>query len=73
MRRRTGEAAMCRHVHVRLSEADERAVRKIYGVMVPVFASIALMLLATVALMQPPRQGEVLTAEAARTPATAQR
>jgi hypothetical protein len=56
---------MCRHVHVRLTPSDENAVRKMYGVMVPVFASIVLLLFGAITLKLPPRAGEALTAEAA--------
>jgi len=64
---------MCRHVHVQLSPSDEKAVRKMYGIMVPVFASVVLMLVAAIAFTQPLRTGEVLTADTAQAPVTAAR
>ena len=57
---------MCHHVHVRLTDNDERAVRKMYGIMVPIYASVALVLLAAIALTQPLHgRGKILTADAA--------
>jgi hypothetical protein len=57
---------MCHHVHVKLTPAEEKAVRKMYGIMVPVFASVILVLVAAIAFTQPPRGSDkLLTADAA--------
>jgi len=64
---------MCHHVHVKLTAPETKAVRKMYGIMVPVFASIVLLLLAAITLTQPPRAGDVLMAEATSAPVTAGR
>ena len=37
---------MCRHVHVTLSAEEKKGVRKLAGIMIPVYASIALAVIA---------------------------
>jgi hypothetical protein len=64
---------MCHHVLVKLTPSDEQAVRKMYGIMVPVFASIVLLVVAVIAVSHQPRSGEVLTAAAAKAPIAARR
>ncbi len=41
---------MCRAVHVRLTSSDQKAIAKWTGVMIPVYASIGLFVLVTLAL-----------------------
>jgi hypothetical protein len=64
---------MCHHVHVQanLTPAEKRAARKMYGVMIPVYASIALMMLAALAATHQPQRGATMTAEAAGSPVSA--
>jgi hypothetical protein len=52
---REQEVAMCRSVHVRLSQAETEQVRSLKGVLIPIYASVALALLAVVALTAAPR------------------
>ena len=59
---------MCHHVHVTLSAEDRKDVKKLAGVMIPVYASILLAAIAVVAVNGSPRQGEQVAASAA--PAT---
>jgi hypothetical protein len=55
---------MCRAVPVKLSEEEERQVAKWRGVLTPVYASLAFLLLAAVLFGSLPRGGEMMaTAE----------
>ncbi len=57
---------MCHHVHVTLSAEDRQAVKKLSGIMLPVYASIALAAIAVVAVgSAPPRQGEMIATASA--------
>jgi hypothetical protein len=56
------EAPMCRHVHVTLSAEDKKDVKKLSGIMIPVYASIVLAVVAVVAVTGTPRHGEVIAA-----------
>ena len=51
---------MCRAVHVNLSAEDEKAVRKIYGVLIPAVASVALVLFAAAMFAPQSKQGELV-------------
>ncbi len=53
---------MCHHVHVHvtLSAEDKKDVKKLSGIMIPVYASIVLAVVAVVALGSAPRQGELI-------------
>jgi hypothetical protein len=56
---------MCRAVHVKLSEEEEKQVAKWRGVVTPVYASIAILLLGVVLSGALPRSGVMIaTAEA---------
>jgi hypothetical protein len=46
---------MCRSVHVRLSQAETEQVRSLKGVLIPIYASVALALLAVVAFTAAPQ------------------
>jgi hypothetical protein len=59
---------MCQHVHVTLSAEDKKDVRKLAGVMIPVYASIMLAAIAVVAVASAPPKGDLVAAIA--TPAT---
>jgi hypothetical protein len=54
------EALMCHHVHVTLSAEDKKDVKKLSGIMIPVYASIVLAIIAVVAVTGAPRQGELI-------------
>jgi hypothetical protein len=56
---------MCHHVHVTLSFEDKKEVKKLWGVMIPVYASIVLAVIAVVAVTGTPRQGELIAASSA--------
>jgi hypothetical protein len=51
---------MCHHVHVTLSAEDRKDVRKLSGIMIPIYASIVLAVIAVVAVSSAPRQGEMI-------------
>ena len=56
---------MCHHVHVTLSAEEKAAVRKLSGIMIPVYASILLAMIAVVAVGGGSRQGEMIAASSA--------
>lgn len=56
---------MCHHVHVALSAEDKAAVKKLSGMMIPVYASIVLAVIAIVAVSGTPRQGELIATTSA--------
>lgn len=58
---------MCHHVyvHARLSVEEKKAVKKLSGIMIPVYASIVLAAIAVVALTGTPRQGEIVASSSA--------
>ncbi len=49
---------MCYRVHVMLSAEDKQDVKKLSGIMIPVYASIMLALIAVVAVSGSSQQGE---------------
>jgi len=51
---------MCHAVRVKLSPAEAKEVRRLHGMMVPVYASLALLALAAVTLSSAPRSGETV-------------
>jgi hypothetical protein len=51
---------MCRFSHVRLTPEEKKEVRKLSGVMIPIYASVALVLFAVVMLSHLPRSGEAI-------------
>ena len=55
---------MCHHVHVSLSAEDKAAAKKVAGMMIPVYASILLAVVALLTLTAGPRQGEVVASAA---------
>ena len=55
---------MCHHVHVTLSAEDKKDVKKLAGVMIPVYASILLALVAVVAVNGGSRQNELVASTA---------
>jgi len=59
---------MCHNVHVTLSAEEKKDVRKLCGIMIPVYASIMLALFAVVAVTGGPPRGELIASTAA--PAT---
>jgi heme/copper-type cytochrome/quinol oxidase subunit 4 len=56
---------MCHHVHVTLSAEERKEARKLAGVMIPVYASIVLAVIAVVAVSGGSRQGEFVAARVA--------
>lgn len=57
---------MCHHVHVTLSAEDKAVAKKITGVMIPVFASILLAIVAAVAVTATaPRSHELMASASA--------
>jgi hypothetical protein len=61
---------MCHHVYVRLSAEEKKEAQKFSGVLIPVYASIVLAVIAVVALTGAPRPGEQI---ASTTPPLARR
>ena len=51
---------MCHRVHVMLSAEDKQDVKKLSGIMIPVYASIVLALIAVVAVSGSSPQGELV-------------
>lgn len=51
---------MCHAVRVKLSPAEKKDVRKLSGVLIPIYASIALVLLAVIAITHVPRSDEAV-------------
>lgn len=49
---------MCHAVRIRLSAEEKKDVRKLSGVLIPIYASVVLVLLAAVAVTQVPRSHE---------------
>jgi hypothetical protein len=56
---------MCHHVHVTLSAEDKAAAKKLTGVMVPVYASILLAVVALLTLTAGPGPGELVASASA--------
>ncbi len=57
---------MCYRVHVVLSAEDKQEIKKLSGIMIPIYASIMLALIAVVAVTGSSRQGELVASNAAR-------
>jgi hypothetical protein len=55
---------MCHHVHVTLSTEDKKEAKKLAGVLLPVYASIVLAVIALVVVTGVPRQGELIASSA---------
>ncbi|HYC15904.1 MAG TPA: hypothetical protein VEC94_01745 [Pseudolabrys sp.] len=53
------------HIHVMLSAEDKKDVKKLAGVMIPVYATVMLALVAFVAVAGGTRQGELVATTAA--------
>jgi hypothetical protein len=56
---------MCHHIHITLSAEDRKDVKTLTGIMIPVYASILLAVVAVVAIGGSPRQGEMIAASSA--------
>jgi len=56
---------MCHHVHVTLSAEDRQHVKKLSGIMLPLYASIVLAVIAVVAVSSGSRQDELVAASSA--------
>ena len=52
------------HIHVMLSAEDKKDVKKVAGIMIPVYASAMLALIAFVAVAGGSRQGELVASTA---------
>ena len=55
---------MCHHGHIKLSEEDKEHVKKLSGIMIPVYATAMLALIAFVAVSGGPRQGDLVASTA---------
>ena len=53
---------MCRAVHVRLSPSERKEVARWSGIMLPVYASIAAVILVALIATNRPRTGEMIAA-----------
>ena len=56
---------MCGHVYVRLSADERKQVKSFAGIMIPVYASILLAIVAVAAIGSAPRPGEMIAASSA--------
>lgn len=57
---------MChRHIHVTLSAEDKKDVKKLSGIMIPVYATAMLALVALVMVAGTARQGEMIASSTA--------
>jgi hypothetical protein len=56
---------MCHRVYVMLSPEDKQDVKKLSGIMIPVYASIMLAVIAVVAVSGSSPQGELVASTAA--------
>ena len=55
---------MCHRVYVTLSAEDKKEVKKLSGIMIPVYAVIMLALISVVAISGGSRQGELVASTA---------
>jgi hypothetical protein len=53
------------HIHVTLTAEDKKDIKKLSGLMIPVYASILLAIIAVVAVTGTPRQGELIASASA--------
>lgn len=51
---------MCHHAHVRLSAEEKKEVRKLSGIMIPIYASVVLAVIAVVSVTDGTRQSELV-------------
>jgi hypothetical protein len=56
---------VCHHVLVSLSAEEKRDARKLSAVLIPVYASIVLAVIALVAVTSAPQQGELVASRSA--------
>jgi hypothetical protein len=56
---------MCHHVHVVLSADEKKEAKKLAGVLIPVYASIVLAVIALVTATGAQRPGELIASSAA--------
>ncbi len=56
---------MCHHVHVTLSAEEQKDVKKLSGIMIPVYASIVLAVIAVVSVTGGPPRGELVASSSA--------
>jgi len=59
---------MCHHVHVTLSAEDKKDLKRLSGIMIPVYASVVLAVIAVVAVTGSHPQTELVASNS--TPAT---
>jgi hypothetical protein len=51
---------MCHHAYVSLSAEEKKEVRKLSGIMIPIYASVVLAVIAVVSVTGGSRQGELV-------------
>ncbi len=54
------ETPMCQFMHVRLTPEEKKEVRKLSGVMISIYASVAVVLFAVVIFARLPNAGEAI-------------
>jgi hypothetical protein len=54
---------MCHGIRVRLTPDEEKEVKKLWGVVAPVYASLALVIVGAIALANLPRSDESIVAK----------
>jgi hypothetical protein len=53
---------MCHYGHIRLNPSERKEVARWTGIMLPVYASVALFVLAALVVIHQPRTGEMIAA-----------
>jgi hypothetical protein len=54
------ESPMCQFTRIKLTHADQIEVKKLTGIMIPIYASIAVILLAVTVVLHLPRSGDAI-------------
>jgi hypothetical protein len=57
---------MCQFIHVRFTPEEKKEVRKLSGIMIPIYASLAFVLFAVVVLARLPSSGEAVAVAVAK-------
>ena len=55
------ETAMCQFTRIKLTQADQQEVKKLSGIMIPIYASVALVLLAITVAVHLPHSNDAVT------------
>ena len=64
---------MCHYGHIRLSPTEHKEIARWTGIMIPVYASIAVLVIAALVVTHQPRTGELIASAPASDTASAGR